>query len=56
MKTYATGYSPGAYIASSINSIKIQHLLSKSFVEFFTVVPIKQNYFKYIYLASVNNV
>lgn len=55
MTTYATGYSPGAYIAL-INSIKIQHLLSKSFVEFFTVVAIKQNYFKYICLASVNNV
>ena len=52
MTNYTNGYSAVVYVALSMNSMKIQLLLTESFVEFLGVA-IKQSYFSYLYLASV---
>ena len=52
MTNYTNGYSAVVYVALSMNSMKIQLLLTESFVELLGVA-IKQSYFSYLYLASV---
>ena len=52
MTNCTNGYSAVVYVALSMSSMKIQLLLTESFVEFLGVA-IKQSYFSYLYLASV---
>ena len=52
MTTYTAAYSIVFYVASYMNSIKTQLLLSESFVEFLAV-GIRKKYSRYLYLASL---